>query len=124
MSLLMTPPRLLSLPERFGVFAAKRYSGATDRQLRYWSQSGLLVAHVQEPTGPGVARIWDRADVVALRVVVLLLGSGWSLQRLRKPQGRETYRALWCLLWDAETWTRLPGEDWAPAHPLTNRSVA
>lgn len=60
-----------------------RMTGASYRQLDYWDRTGL-VEPAQAAQGSGSQRRYSAADVVRLRVIVLLLGAGLSLQAIRE----------------------------------------
>src|SRR5687767_11916772 len=66
---------------------ARRYSGATDHQLRYWDRINLLRPSVQSSQGiPGVVRLYSFVDVVQLKALAQLRKAGHSLHKLnRKP---------------------------------------
>ncbi|MGH2740703.1 MAG: MerR family transcriptional regulator [Actinomycetota bacterium] len=71
--------------EGFTSHQASRLTGCTQRQLRYWDQSGLVTPSVQQTGGrPGVPRLFSFRDLVALKVIKSLLDSGMSLQRVRR----------------------------------------
>ena len=68
--------------DKYGTRQTKRLTRATDAQLRYWNQIGLVPA-----TGggkPGNRRWYTFDDLVVLRAVVGLKDSGCSLQRIRR----------------------------------------
>jgi hypothetical protein len=63
---------------------ARRYSGATPRQLRYWSQIGLVRASVRETGGrAGRQRLYSATDLRRLRLLVAALREQ-SLQSIRR----------------------------------------
>lgn len=55
-------------------------TGATQRQLRYWAQTGLIRPSAKQ-TGH---RLYTFLDIVAIRTIVALLDKGCPLQRIRK----------------------------------------
>ena len=63
---------------------ARQLTGATQRQLDYWEQAGLIKASVRSQPGKGRARSFSYSDIIELRVVVELRRAGLSLQRIRK----------------------------------------
>lgn len=81
---------------------AARLSGLTERQLRYWRDSGFLAPGARTPGGH--AR-YSFTDLIALRTARELLDQGISLQRVRRCL--ESLRRL------------LPGV----AHPLSEYSL-
>jgi DNA-binding transcriptional MerR regulator len=72
------------LPQQFDARQAGAYAGVTQRQIRYWDQTGLVRPSVQSTGGrPGVPRLYSRNDVLRLRAIQELLVDGQSLQRVR-----------------------------------------
>ncbi len=71
--------------EGFTAAEARRYTGCTAHQLRYWDRIALVRPTIQATGGrPGVRRLYSFRDLVALKVVVSLLDGGMSLQRIRR----------------------------------------
>ncbi|MDH5223711.1 MAG: MerR family transcriptional regulator [Actinomycetota bacterium] len=71
--------------EGFTAHQACKFTECTPRQLRYWDEIGLVKPSVQGTGGrPGVPRLYEFRDLVALRVVKSLLDGGMSLQRVRR----------------------------------------
>lgn len=71
--------------EGFTAAEARRYTGCTAHQLRYWDRIALVKPTIQATGGrPGVRRLYAFRDLVALKVVVSLLDGGMSLQRIRR----------------------------------------
>lgn len=71
--------------EGFTAAEARRYTGCTAHQLRYWDRIALVKPTIQATGGrPGVRRLYSFRDLVALKVVVSLLDGGMSLQRIRR----------------------------------------
>lgn len=69
----------------FSAAQACAYTGCTPHQLRYWDRINLVKPSLQATGGrPGVRRLYSFRDLVALKVVVSLLQSGVSLQRVRR----------------------------------------
>ena len=58
----------------------KRLTGASERRLRYWAETGLIKPSAKQ-TGH---RLYTFLDVVAIRTIVSLLDGGCSLQRIRR----------------------------------------
>ncbi len=64
---------------------ASKLTGCTQHQLRYWDRVDLVKPSVQSTGGrPGVRRLYNFRDLVALRVVRSLLDNGMSVQRVRR----------------------------------------
>ena len=64
---------------------ASRFTGCTSHQLRYWDRIALVRPSVQATGGrPGVRRLYEFRDLVALKVIRSLLDGGMSLQRVRR----------------------------------------
>ncbi len=71
--------------EGFTAQQAQKLTGCTHHQLRYWDRVGLVSPSIQGTGGrPGVRRLYEFRDLVALRVVKSLLDNGMSLQRVRR----------------------------------------
>jgi DNA-binding transcriptional MerR regulator len=71
--------------EGFTAEQASRFTGCTSHQLRYWDRINLVRPSVQATGGrPGVRRLYDFRDLIALRVIRSLLEGGMSLQRVRR----------------------------------------
>jgi DNA-binding transcriptional MerR regulator len=71
--------------EGFTADQARRFTGCTPHQLRYWDRVHLVTPSVQVTRGrPGVRRLYSFRDLVSLKVVRSLLDGGMSLQRVRK----------------------------------------
>ena len=72
------------MEQAFTAEQACRLSNCTHHQLRYWDRVGLVTPTLQGSGGrPGVRRLYNFRDLVALRVVRSLLDNGMSLQRVR-----------------------------------------
>lgn len=80
---------------RYDSRQATRYSGASDRQLRYWDQVGLARPSIEQTGGrPGVWRIYSGVDVFWLIDLARARRLGIPLQRLRTAEEMaETIRA-------------------------------
>ncbi len=64
---------------------ASALTGCTHHQLRYWDRVGLVNPSIQGTGGrPGVRRLYNFRDLVALRVIRSLLDNGMSVQRVRR----------------------------------------
>lgn len=73
------------MQEGFTAQQASRLTGCTQHQLRYWDRVELVKPSIQSTGGrPGVRRLYNFRDLVALRVVRSLLDNGMSVQRVRR----------------------------------------
>jgi len=71
--------------EGFTSTEAMRFTGCSYNQLRYWDRVSLVEPSVQQTGGrPGVRRIYNLQDLVALRVIKSLIDNGLSLQRIQR----------------------------------------
>ncbi len=71
--------------EGFTSTEAMRFTGCSYNQLRYWDRVSLVKPSVQQTGGrPGVRRIYNLQDLVALRVIKSLIDNGLSLQRIQR----------------------------------------
>ena len=57
--------------------------GATKGQLAYWDKTGLVRPSVKSATGRGSRRLYSVEDIFELKILVKLLDSSMSLQRIR-----------------------------------------
>jgi len=65
---------------------AAELSGISYRQLDYWTRLGVVKPE-REAKGTGTARRWSPTQIVELRVIAGLRGSGVSMQRVRRAAG-------------------------------------
>lgn len=73
------------MQDGFTAQQATQLTGCTHHQLRYWDRVNLVSPSVQGTGGrPGIRRLYNFRDLVALRVVRSLLDNGMSLQRVRR----------------------------------------
>ena len=64
---------------------AMRFTGCSYNQIRYWDKVGLVKPSIKGTGGrPGVRRIYNLQDLVALRVIKSLIDNGLSLQRIQR----------------------------------------
>ena len=64
---------------------AMRFTGCSYNQIRYWDRVGLVKPSIKGTGGrPGVRRIFNLQDLVALRVIKSLIDNGLSLQRIQR----------------------------------------
>lgn len=69
----------------FTAETVRRLTGLSDRQLRYWDDTGFFIpSFADENRRRPHARIYSFRDLVGLRTIALLLDRGISLQELRK----------------------------------------
>jgi DNA-binding transcriptional MerR regulator len=75
--------RRVALGAKYDSSCVKRLTGATDRQLRYWSHIRFVVPSIQDSEGrQGRPRIYSGSDVVRIYAIVRLLECV-SLQKIR-----------------------------------------
>jgi len=73
------------LDDGFTAQQASQLTSCTQHQLRYWDRVDLVRPSIQRTGGrPGVRRLYNFRDLVALRVVRSLLDNGMSVQRVRR----------------------------------------
>ncbi len=71
--------------EGFTSSEAMRFTGCSYNQLRYWDRVSLVKPSIKGTGGrPGVRRIYNLQDLVALRVIKSLIDNGLSLQRIQR----------------------------------------
>jgi uncharacterized protein (DUF433 family) len=65
--------------------AAARFAHVSQKQLRYWDDTGLLSPSVKRQLSErNTVRLYSFPELVELRVIVSLMGLGMSLQRIRR----------------------------------------
>jgi DNA-binding transcriptional MerR regulator len=67
---------------RYPLWRAIKYSGATEAQIRYWDQIGLVQPSIRKAGGPGHPRLFSADDLRRLRAIAKRLHEGESLQRI------------------------------------------
>lgn len=73
------------MQDGFTAQQASQLTGCSQHQLRYWDRVDLVRPSIQGTGGrPGVRRLYNFRDLVALRVVRSLLDNGMSVQRVRR----------------------------------------
>ena len=73
------------MDDGFTAQQASQLTSCTQHQLRYWDRVDLVRPSIQRTGGrPGVRRLYNFRDLVALRVVRSLLDNGMSVQRVRR----------------------------------------
>ncbi len=65
-----------------------RAAGVTERQIDYWTRTGLVAASVQGASGSGSQRLYSFRDILTMKVVKRLLDTGVSLQKIRGAMGQ------------------------------------
>ena len=71
-------------------------TGASLRQLDYWSRLGIFGGTARAGTGSGTQRDWDDVALVMLRAMVLLANI-WGVPRYRHLMGLERQMQEWAL---------------------------
>lgn len=70
------------------VRAAAEISGATYRQLDYWCREGIIKPSIHgssgSGSGPNCERLYSFQDVVAIRLVYLMLCAGFKMESVRQ----------------------------------------
>lgn len=67
----------------FTTTEATRIVGVTPRQLTYWDSTRLLKPSLKSASGKGSRRLYSFQDIVELKIIIRLLSSSLSLQRIR-----------------------------------------
>ena len=70
-------------PVSFRISEVSRVVGATRRQLAYWDKTGLVSPSLRSASGRGSPRLYSIEDIFELQILVKLLDSSLSLQRIR-----------------------------------------
>ncbi len=74
----------LDVERAYALDAAARISGASERQIEYWADTGLVAPSIDRRLSAGRrVRLWGFVDLVELTVVAQLKGRGASLQAIR-----------------------------------------
>jgi hypothetical protein len=79
---------------KVGTPAAAALSGASLRQLDYWSRMGIFSGAARAGGGSGTQRHWDDIQLVLLRAMVEL-GNLWGVPRYRYLVGAEDRLRSW-----------------------------
>ena len=58
-------------------------AGCTYRQLDYWTTTGIITASINPGTGSGTVRAYSYRDLVNVQIIVNLLATGISLEKVR-----------------------------------------
>jgi len=67
----------------FTTTEVSRIVGASRRQLAYWDKTSLLSPSLRAASGRGSRRLYSVQDIVELKILLGLLKSSLSLQRIR-----------------------------------------
>jgi len=67
----------------FSSAEVSQITGISCRQLAYWDITGLLKPSVRPALGRGSRRLYSIRDLVELKIIIRLLNSSLSLQRVR-----------------------------------------
>ena len=70
-------------PVSFRISEVSRVVGASQSQLVYWDKTGLVSPSVRPASGRGSRRLYSIEDIFELKILVKLLNSSLSLQRIR-----------------------------------------
>ena len=68
----------------FNTSAVSKITGLSKRQIDYWDTSHFIKPSVREAAGQGSTRLYSFNDLIQLKVARTLLGTGISLQTIRK----------------------------------------
>ena len=81
--------------------------GATQNQLVYWDKTGLVKPSVRPASGRGSHRLYSIEDIFELKILVKLLNSSLSLQRIRSSfqfiRGQSKALSSFVVLTDGKT---------------------
>lgn len=81
--------------------------GATQNQLVYWDKTGLVKPSVRPASGRGSRRLYSIEDIFELKILVKLLNSSLSLQRIRSSfqfiRGQSKALSSFVVLTDGKT---------------------
>jgi len=67
----------------FRISEVSRVVGTSQSQLSYWDKTGLVSPSVRPASGRGSRRLYSIEDIFELKILVKLLDSSLSLQRIR-----------------------------------------
>ena len=70
-------------PISFRISEVSRLVGATRSQLVYWDEIGLVSPSLRSASGRGSRRLYSTEDILELKVLMRLLHSSLTLQRIR-----------------------------------------
>ncbi|MFH1381607.1 MAG: MerR family transcriptional regulator [Chloroflexota bacterium] len=72
-----------SQPVSFTTREVSHIVGASPRRLAYWDKTGLLSPSLGPASGRGSRRLYSLQDIIELKLLLRLLKSSMSLQRVR-----------------------------------------
>jgi DNA-binding transcriptional MerR regulator len=94
-------------PVSFRISEVSCVVGATQNQLVYWDKTGLVKPSVKLASGRGSRRLYSIEDIFELKILVKLLDSSLSLQRIRSSfrfiRGQSKALASFVVLTDGKT---------------------
>lgn len=94
-------------PVSFRISEVSNVVGATQNQLVYWDETGLVKPSVKLASGRGSRRLYSIEDIFELKILVKLLDSSLSLQRIRSSfrfiRGQSKALASFVVLTDGKT---------------------
>ncbi|MBE0431668.1 MAG: MerR family transcriptional regulator [Dehalococcoidia bacterium] len=70
-------------PLSFRISEVARVVGASPSRLAYWDRTGLVSPSLRRASGRGSRRLYSVEDIFELKILVKLLDSSLSLQRIR-----------------------------------------
>jgi DNA-binding transcriptional MerR regulator len=94
-------------PVSFRISEVSRAVGASQSQLVYWDKTGLVSPSVRPASGRGSRRLYSIEDIFELKILVKLLNSSLSLQRIRSSfqfiRGQSKALSSFVVLTDGKT---------------------
>ena len=94
-------------PVSFRISEVSRVVGASQSQLSYWDKTGLVSPSVRPASGRGSRRLYSIEDIFELKILVKLLNSSLSLQRIRSSfqfiRGQSKALSSFVVLTDGKT---------------------
>ena len=91
----------------FRISEVSRVVGASQSQLAYWDKTGLVSPSVRPASGRGSRRLYSIEDIFELKILVKLLNSSLSLQRIRSSfqfiRGQSKALSSFVVLTDGKT---------------------
>ena len=94
-------------PVSFRISEVSRVVGTSQSQLSYWDKTGLVRPSVRPASGRGSRRLYSIEDIFELKILVKLLNSSLSLQRIRSSfqfiRGQSKALSSFVVLTDGKT---------------------
>jgi len=94
-------------PVSFRISEVSRVVGTSQSQLSYWDKTGLVSPSVRPASGRGSRRLYSIEDIFELKILVKLLNSSLSLQRIRSSfqfiRGQSKALSSFVVLTDGKT---------------------